>query len=252
LLASTWAAVAAQPPGNRGLETLEAGVIGLLSGPLLLYNRNGDSVSDPIRNQRSVCQRTLAAVPAVNRPRPLRADAERNRQRVLEVAQQVFATEGLSVPIDEIARRAGLGVGTLYRHFPTKEALFEAIVIGRLEGLVEQARQGAGATDPGAAFFGFLSRMVEEGSAKKDFLAALASTGVDMGRIAAAKQRMKRAVKVLVERAQEAGALRSDVSDGDVLTLVMGAVGAADRRGAGIAERKRLLRVIFDGLRPQR
>jgi AcrR family transcriptional regulator len=188
----------------------------------------------------------------MSRPRPLRADAERNRQRVLEVAQQVFATEGLAVPIDEIARRAGLGVGTLYRHFPTKEALFEAIVIGRIEGLVEHARLGARAPDPGAAFFGFLSRMVEDGAAKKDFLAALAGTGVDMERIAAAKQRMKRAVNVLVERAQEARALRSDVSASDVLTLVMGAVGAADRHGAGTAERKRLLTVIFDGLRPQR
>src|SRR5271170_7879529 len=110
----------------------------------------------------------------MTQPRPLRADAERNRQRVLEIAQQVFATEGLAVPIDEIARRAGLGVGTLYRHFPTKEALFEAIVIGRIEGLVDYAREGARAPDPGVAFFGFLSRMVEEGSAKKDFLGALA------------------------------------------------------------------------------
>jgi AcrR family transcriptional regulator len=187
----------------------------------------------------------------VTRPRPLRADAERNRQRVLEVAQHVFATEGLEVPIDEIARRAGLGVGTLYRHFPTKEALFEAIVIGRLEGLVEQARLGAKAADPGAAFFGFLSQMVQDGSAKKDFFAALVSNGVDLQRIAAAKQRMKRAANVLAERAQEAGALRTDVTGTEALMLVTGAVGAADRYGAGVAERKRLLRVIFDGLRPQ-
>ena len=238
-------------PRQSWMETLVAGVIELLSGSFLVYNRNGDSAYDPIRNRHSVCQRTRAAERHVTRPRPLRADAERNRQRVLEVAQQVFAAEGLAVPIDEIARRAGLGVGTLYRHFPTKEALFEAIVIGRIEALVEHARVGSRAPDPGEAFFGFLSRMVDEGAAKKDFLAALASTGVDMEKIAAAKQRMKRAVNVLVERAQEAGALRSDVSAGDVLTLVMGAVGAADRHGAGPAERRRLLRVIFDGLRAQ-
>src|SRR5580692_11564525 len=182
--------------------------------------------------------------------RPLRADAQRNRQRVLDVAQEVFASEGLAVPIDEIARRAGLGVGTLYRHFPTKEALFEAIVVGRMEQLVDEARAGAKARDPGAAFFGFLSRMVEEGSAKKDFLTALAGTGIDLDRIAAIKQRMKRAVAILVERAQSAGAVRTDVGAGDVLTLVMGTVGAADRHGAEPAERKRLLKVIFDGLRP--
>jgi AcrR family transcriptional regulator len=182
-------------------------------------------------------------------PRPLRADAKRNRQRVLDIAQQVFASEGLAVPIDEIARRAGLGVGTLYRHFPTKEALFEAIVVGRMERLVEEARLSTKAADPGAAFFGFLTRMVEEGAAKKDFLTALAGTGSSLERIAAIKQRMKRAVAVLVERAQRVGAVRMDVGAGDVLTLVMGTVGAADRHGAGPAERKRLLRVIFDGLR---
>jgi AcrR family transcriptional regulator len=182
-------------------------------------------------------------------PRALRADAERNRQRVLEVAQEVFAKEGLSVPIDEIARRAGLGVGTLYRHFPTKESLFEAIVIGRMEGLVAHARAGAKADDAGSAFFEFLERMVAEGAAKKDFLTALAGTGVDMQRIAAIKQQMKRAVAVLLERAQKARAVRDDVEAVDVLTLVMGSVGAADRHGAGPRERSRLLAVIFDGLR---
>jgi AcrR family transcriptional regulator len=171
---------------------------------------------------------------------------------VLQVAQEVFATEGLAVPIDEIARRAGLGVGTLYRHFPTKEALFEAIVVGRMEQLVEHARAGSTARDRGAAFFGFLEKIVEEGPAKRDFLTALAGTGVDLERIAAIKQRMKRAAAVLLERAQKAGAVRSDVSAADVFTLVMGTVGAADRQGAGGAERKRLLVVIFDGLRPPR
>jgi AcrR family transcriptional regulator len=185
-------------------------------------------------------------------PRALRADAERNRQRVLEVAQEVFAKEGLSVPIDEIARRAGLGVGTLYRHFPTKESLFEAIVVGRMEGLVSHARAGAKADDAGKAFFDFLERMVAEGAAKKDFLTALAGTGVDMQRIAAIKQQMKRAVAVLLERAQKARAVRDDVEAVDVLTLVMGSVGAADRHGAGPRERSRLLAVIFDGLRPPR
>ena len=181
--------------------------------------------------------------------RPLRSDAERNRQRLLEAAQQVFAEEGLAVPIDAIAQRAGLGVGTLYRHFPTKEALFEAILVGRMERLEALARDGATSTDPGAAFFDFLSQMVAEGLAKRDFFAALAGTGVDLERFAKAKQRMKRAVGVLVERAQKARVVRADVGAGDVLTLVMGTVGAADRHGAGPAERKRLLRVISDGLR---
>ena len=181
--------------------------------------------------------------------RPLRSDAERNRQRLLEVAQEVFAREGLAVPIDEIARRAGLGVGTLYRHFPTKEALFEAIVVGRVERL---AGSGPGERQGSRCRRSVLRLPVADGRGgptKKDFLAALAGTGADMERIAAAKLRMKRAVAVLVERAQKARVIRSDVGAGDVLTLVMGTVGAADRHGAGSAERKRLLQVIFDGLR---
>jgi AcrR family transcriptional regulator len=182
-------------------------------------------------------------------PRALRADAERNRQRVLDVAQEVFATLGLAVPIDEIARRAGLGVGTLYRHFPTKELLFEAIVVGRMEGLVGHARAGAKAKDPGAAFFDYLERMVDEGAAKKDFLTALAGTEVDMSRIGEIKQRMKRALAVLLERAQKARVVRLDVGAADVLTLLTGALGAADKHGAGPSERKRLLGVILDGLR---
>ncbi len=181
--------------------------------------------------------------------RALRADAERNRQRVLEVAREVFAREGLAVPIDEIARRAGLGVGTLYRHFPTKEALFQAIVVDRMEALVAEARAAADADDAGAAFFAFLTRMVDESAAKKDFLAALASTNLDMDRIAEIKRRMKRAVVVLLERAQNARAVRDDVAAVDVLTLVMGAVSAAYRQGASPAQRKRVLAVIFDGLR---
>src|SRR5260370_4133101 len=84
-------------------------------------------------------------------PRAMRADARRNRARVLEVAQAVFATEGLAVPIDEIARRAGVGAGTVYRHFPTKEALFEAIVISRVERLTEEGGSLASAEDPGPA-----------------------------------------------------------------------------------------------------
>ena len=86
--------------------------------------------------------------------RPLRADARRNRARVLDVAREVFAAEGLTVPIDEIARRAGLGIGTVYRHFPTKEALFEAIVLDRIERLTALAESAPGA-DPGEAFFDF-------------------------------------------------------------------------------------------------
>lgn len=218
-------------------------------GTFLRYNRNDDSVSNHIRNQRSVCQGSPLWGSAVTAARPLRADAERNRQRVLEVAQQAFAAEGLAVPIDEIARRAGLGVGTLYRHFPTKEALFEAIIVDRLDQLAESAKACAKAEDPGATLFDFLSHMAEGSAAKKDFHAALVGVRLDLDRIKAAKVRVKRALGVLVRRAQSVGAVRSDVDADDVMILVMGALHAADPYGASEADRKRLLAVVFDGLR---
>ena len=81
--------------------------------------------------------------------RPLRADAARNRARLLEVAYETFAAEGLSVPIDEVARRAGVGAGTVYRHFPTKEALFQAVIENRMQALVDDGRALLRSEGPG-------------------------------------------------------------------------------------------------------
>ncbi|HEY1552270.1 MAG TPA: helix-turn-helix domain-containing protein, partial [Kofleriaceae bacterium] len=102
--------------------------------------------------------------------RELRADAKRNRERVLAIAQQVFAAEGLAVPIDEIAKRAGVGIGTVYRHFPTKEALFAAIVHDRMERLIEYATSLGNAAKPGDALFAVLDRLIEDGGHKKDLV----------------------------------------------------------------------------------
>lgn len=182
--------------------------------------------------------------------RPLRADAERNRRRVLEVAQAVFAAEGLAVPIDEIARRAGLGVGTLYRHFPTKEALFEAIVIGRMQALVDDARQRRNAKDPGEAFFAILSRIAEEGAVKRDFLDALAGTSSDVARaLGALKEELHAAFELLLKRAQRAKAVRRDVDVREVLALAMGALTASKRLSVDARGRDRLLAIVRDGLR---
>src|SRR3954447_18775801 len=108
--------------------------------------------------------------------RPLRADAARNRARVLEVAYQTFAADGLAVPIDDIARRAGVGAGTVYRHFPTKEALFEAVILDRLTRMARYAQSLTTAEDPGAAFFEFLHRLVTGASGSRDLADALAGT----------------------------------------------------------------------------
>src|SRR5215472_10573945 len=99
--------------------------------------------------------------------RTLRADARRNRSRVLEAAIAAFAAEGLSVPVYEIARRAGVGTGTVSRHFPTKESLFEAIISSIGDRLVALARQLLDTEEPGMALFEFLAAMVEEGAANR-------------------------------------------------------------------------------------
>lgn len=90
--------------------------------------------------------------------RRVRADAARNRARVLEVAYQTFAADGLSVPVDEIARRAGVGAGTVYRHFPTKEALFQAVIADRMHRIIDKGHALLKSKHPGDALFAFLDR----------------------------------------------------------------------------------------------
>jgi len=180
--------------------------------------------------------------------RPLRADAQRNRDRVLAAAEVVFAAEGLSVPVDVIAEKAGVGVGTLYRHFPTKEKLFEAIVIERIGLLAAEARCRASAEDPGATFFSFLEHMVGESTAKRDLILALTGAGVEFEVIAAdAKAEMVAAIGVLLERAQAVGAVRSDVTAEVVMSLVGGCCMAVDHAHPG--DPGVLLAIVSDGLR---
>src|SRR5271156_3785025 len=109
--------------------------------------------------------------------RPLRADAARNREKVLSAAREAFAESGYGVPLDEIAARAGVGPGTVYRHFPAKEALFEAVATARVEDLLRDARARADADDPGAAFFGFIDQIGRESAAKRDLPDAISVPG---------------------------------------------------------------------------
>jgi AcrR family transcriptional regulator len=181
--------------------------------------------------------------------RPLRADARRNRAKVLEAAAEVFATQGLAVPIDEVARRAGVGVGTVYRHFPTKEALFEAIVVDRLEALVERAEELSQSQEPGEAMFTFISELVQLAVEKKDLTDELARAGVESEQLlASVKERLERAFDVLLQQSQAAGVVRQDVNRSDVTALVMGCCMAASQQGCRDAT-PRLIGVLCDGFR---
>jgi AcrR family transcriptional regulator len=182
--------------------------------------------------------------------RPLRADARRNRDRVLDAARAAFGAEGSEASLDEIARRAGVGAGTVYRHFPTKEALFEAVVIDRMGELIQEAQALLVDPDPGRAFASFVERLGREGALKRDLVEALANDGI---RLQLAEAPMVRALIAalddLLRRAQGAGAVRSDISVDDVVALLTGAAYAICHSRADDERTGRLLTIMYDGLR---
>lgn len=181
--------------------------------------------------------------------RPLRADARRNRAKVLAAAREAFTAEGLAVPLDEIARRAGVGAGTVYRHFPTKEALFEAVVSDSLESQTARGRAALAQGEPGEALFAFLEELVAGAMVKMDLADALIGAGVQLQPgTSAAAARLRQVIGELLTRAQAAGAVRTDIDGADLHALVAGAV-AAERRRPADARDGRLVRVICDGLR---
>ncbi|MGP4015561.1 TetR/AcrR family transcriptional regulator [Saccharopolyspora sp. 5N708] len=182
--------------------------------------------------------------------RPLRADARRNRERILDVADAVFGEAGQAASTEEIARRAGVGIGTVFRHFPTKEALLEAVLVGRLTRLRDRAAQRLDARDPGQAFFDFFTLMVRDAPAKIAIAGALADGGVNVRTAAhAAHQELRSAFGQLLARAQAAEAVRRDVDLPEVYALLIGTSRAAAEADLDEQVISRTLRIVFDGLR---
>ena len=182
-------------------------------------------------------------------PPRMRADARRNRAQILAAAEQAFSEEGLGVPVDEIARRAGVGAGTLYRHFPTKEALFEAVVVQHMELLAAEARAALDADSPAAALFGFISRLATEGRTKRNLVDALTGAGIDIKAVAAGpKADFEQAFAALLVKAQQAGEVRPDLTVADLFGLVMGTCTMADDHDD--SSQRRMLSVVCAGLRP--
>ena len=181
----------------------------------------------------------------------MRADARRNRAQILQAAETAFAEEGVGVPIDEIAHRAGVGVGTVYRHFPTKEALFEAVIVTRMEALAEEAKAAADSDEPADALFEFLTRLATEGCAKRDLVEALSGAGIEIKQTSASfKHDLETAVSTLLKRAQDAGEVRSDIQLEEIFGLVMGTC-ALQHHEPGCSQ-ERMLSVVCDGLRAER
>jgi AcrR family transcriptional regulator len=183
--------------------------------------------------------------------KPLRADAARNRARVLEIAYETFAADGLSVPIDEIARRAGVGAGTVYRHFPTKEDLFRAVVDSRIRRIIDEGRALLDDPGPGEALFAFLRLMVLDwGATDQGLVDALAGLGIDVDAVAPdADDAFRGLLGELLVAAQRAGTVRPDVDVPEIKALM---VGCQAMQGYDKARAERVTGVVIDGLRPSR
>ena len=191
--------------------------------------------------------------PATRGGRPLRADARRNRERILDAAQLLFAgPEGLAVPLDEIAEQAGVGPGTVHRHFPTKDALIAAVAVARLRQIVALAVRLATAPDAGAALRRQLAEMLAEGDQSAPLKSALGGTGFDI-RTAdpGAAAELRAAVSTLLHRAQGAGAVRSDIDIDDLMAGLAGTFHAIQYTGQRCdSERaERLIAMFFDSLK---
>jgi len=181
----------------------------------------------------------------------MRSDARRNRARVLVAAEDVFSEVGLRAQIDEVARRAGVGVGTVCRHFPTKQALVEAVLEAMYESLLEDAQQALGQSDPGVAFHTFFVAL-SEFQARHRALAEHMATEIDLPVSAqSVRDALRGAIGELVERAQDAGAIRPDIGPADVAMLFSGVAHATALAGdLQPVLRERYVALILDGLRP--
>ncbi len=178
-----------------------------------------------------------------------RADARTNRGRILDVAEEVFGAGGESASTEEVARRAGVGIATVFRHFPTKAALLQAVLVRRFDRLRERAEALLDAADPGAAFFDFFGHLVADAATKIAIGEALLEAGGDSdGEAARASNGLRQAVGTLLRRAQHAGAVRADVELPEVYALLVGTSRAAAHAHLDPEVKDRMLTIVFDGL----
>jgi AcrR family transcriptional regulator len=185
--------------------------------------------------------------------RPLRRDAERNRQRILEVARDAFREDGLAVTLDEIARRAGLGVGTIYRRFPDKEQLIDALFEERMSEMVALAEDALQCEDAWDGLVAFLEAATAAHAEDRGLKEVALSGAHGLDRVARARQLMFPLVTRIVERAQEQGSLRPDVEPTDMplLQLMLGSLSECTR-DVDPAIWRRFLGILTDGLRTRR
>jgi AcrR family transcriptional regulator len=184
--------------------------------------------------------------------RPLRRDAERNRRRILDAARVVFAERGLSGSHDDIAREAGVGVGTVYRRFPDKEQLIDALFEARIEEIADVARAATEHPDPWEALVGFLMRTQELQSEDRGLKELVLGGARGADRVVTARSLIAPLAAQVLQRAKDAGVVRSDIelTDLPLIQLAIGTIAESSRDVAPDVWR-RMMAVVVDGLRAE-
>jgi len=195
----------------------------------------------------------LVTVKAEQRPaRKPRADALRNRERLVDAAKAAFADVGADVSLEEIARRAGVGIGTLYRHFPMRDAILAAVYRREVQQMADAAARLQISETPGEGLHEWMRLFVDYIATKKVIAPALGSAGGGVGEIyAASGLRIIDAITLLVDRARAAGDIRADADPADILRALIGFTYGATGPGWE-ASARRLIDILMDGLRTPR
>jgi AcrR family transcriptional regulator len=180
----------------------------------------------------------------------LRSDARRNRERLVASARELFSSAGVDVPVEDITRHAGLGMGTLYRHFPTKEDLIDAVLEDAFAELVGLAEQAAADEDAWAGLTRFLEQALARHAANRGLKDMLASGARGRVRVEAMRARIRPLLRRLIARAQEQGELRPDFTPEDLPLVFWAADRVIETTGAIAPDHwRRCLGLLLDGLR---
>ncbi|MFF3905488.1 TetR/AcrR family transcriptional regulator [Streptomyces sp. NPDC001848] len=184
--------------------------------------------------------------------RPMRADARRNYERLLKAAAEAFAEHGENASLDDIAKRAGVGSGTLYRHFPTRQDLLEAAYVDRVRAMAARADEIARELPAGEALVEWLNELCAGTIQVRGMKALLGSAVTDgsSAAVTACGTSMKEAAARLVEAAQKEGTLRADVKPIEILRLAHGVATASELADGQGKDIRRYLSLLTDGLRP--
>lgn len=179
----------------------------------------------------------------------MRADARRNRDLIIAAAHDLFAEVGADVPVDEIAKHAGVGTGTFYRHFDTKEALIEAVLVDKAQLMLQAAREAVRAKDPGEALFSVLSRLVSHQGRKRDSLAALVKNNASFREATTCViNELWDVVGLLLLKAQTARRVRDDIDLKTLKAVLTGTCVSLDMADGERALEQKIWLVFLDGL----